>query len=157
MKKKTWHVSYQAPERFGLCNNKGFKAAAICLNHHEHRCGPPRVAGQFPKDKASIKMHAFVLLGNISLYEKLSACRSSIVKLNCIAPEICGTFSPIKYCTRRTSVLTRVAGFALVSCPPEWQRAHSSAQGSSESLSSTDVSLSTLGSSKASAPKSRQA
>ena len=78
MKKKTWHVSYQAPERFGLCNNKGFKAAAICQNHHEHRCGPPRVAGQFPKDKASIKMHAFVLLGNISLYEKLSACRSSI-------------------------------------------------------------------------------
>ena len=46
--------------------------------HHEHRCGPPRIAGQFPKDKASIKMHAFVLLGNISLYEKLSACRSSI-------------------------------------------------------------------------------
>ena len=57
--KKTWHVSYKAPERFGLCNNKGFKGAAICLNHHEHRCGPPRVAGQFPKDKASIKMHAF--------------------------------------------------------------------------------------------------
>ena len=68
MKKKTWHVSYQAPERFGLCNNKGFKAAAICQNHHEHRCGPPRVAGQFPKDKASIKMHAFLLLHTLPAF-----------------------------------------------------------------------------------------